>query len=189
MTLSRRTIGYALAIDHHRDVAYFLDGSPVLSPSAVVANDNGPRRLELIENPGQQLNTSRCRRVVGDVFCADIDTASFVKDAVQEKLARDAAAVAAGTFRIFGTDIRIKGGEAVLKLAATRLADSETLTFEMVLESGDFTRQAEGQWLFTRLCRALRISDIEDADLLVGQVASVKELPGGSIDFCAAKAA
>lgn len=187
MTAHRRVTGYALAIDYHRNGAYFLDGSPVLVPSAVIANDNSPRRLELVENPGRKLDTSRCRRVVGDIFCADIHTAAFVKEAIEEKLEKQAAAIAGNAFRIFGTDITIKDGETVLKLAATRIADSETLNFEMVLESADFTRQAEGQWLFSRLCHVLRITDIDDSDLLIGRVASVSEQPGGSIDFRAVR--
>lgn len=188
MTSSPRVRGYALSIDHYRDTAYFLDGSPVLAPSAVVANDNSPCRLEFIENVGLQLGTSWCRRVIGDVFCADHATASFVQAAIREKLEREAAELSLNSFRIFGTDINTVGGEVVLRLAATRLRDIEGMTFEIVLESANKGRQSEGHWVFSRLCKALDITEIEDADILVGRVASVKSLPGGSIDFRPVKA-
>ncbi|MGO7750468.1 hypothetical protein ACC708_09035 [Rhizobium ruizarguesonis] len=188
MTSSKRVRGYALSIDHHRDTVYFLDGSPVLSPELVVSNDNQPRRLQFVEEVGRQLGTSRCRRVTGDVFCADHGTASFVQAAVMEKLARDAKEMAESTFRIFGTDICSIGGEDVLKLAATRLRDSETVNIDLVLQSENRDRQTRGQWAFTRLCRAVGISEIEDADILVGRMASLKDLPDGSLDFRAARA-
>lgn len=189
MTFAKRIRGYALAIDQARDNAYFLDGSPVLSPEHVVANDNQPRRFQFIENPAARLDNTRCRRVVGDVFIADHGTATFVWEAIREKLARDVEEVAATYFRIFGTDVCDIEGEATLKLAATRLRDSQTLMFDFVLESRDSSRQTAGQALFSRLCQAIGITEIEDADELVGRSASVKEIPGGSVDFRPAKAA
>lgn len=189
MTSGKRIRGYALAIDHHRDTAYFLDGSPVLAPESVVANDNQPRRLQFIESPGVRLDTSRCRRVVGDVFCADHRTAAFVREAVTEKLARETEEAAANTFRVFGADICEVGGEIVLKLAATRERDSQTLTFDLVLQSGNPTRERQGQWAFSRLCKAVGVSEINDCEFLHGRQATLKELPDGSVDFRAPKAA
>ncbi|MBD9636102.1 hypothetical protein IB277_07315 [Ensifer sp. ENS07] len=189
MTPAKRIRGYALAIDHHRDSAYFLDGSPVLAPETVVANDNLSRRLQFIENPGARLDTSRCRRVIGDVFCADHHTAAFVREAVAEKLARETEEAAANTFRIFGADICEVGGETVLKLAATRARDSQTLTFDLVLQSGNPTRERQGQWEFTRLCKAVGLTEVNDCELLHGLRATFKELPDGSVDFRAPKAA
>ncbi|MDI7923384.1 hypothetical protein [Ferirhizobium litorale] len=189
MTSVKRIRGYALAVDRDRDTAYFLDGSPVLLPEGVIANDNELWRFQFVENPGHRLDTSRCRRVVGDVFCADYRTSLFVREAIQEKLEREAEEVAAGAFRIFGADISRVDGDDVLKLAATRIRDSQTLTFDIVLQSKNKGRQYDGQLAFSRLCKALRISEIDDCDLLVGRIASLKKLPTGSIDFRAAKAA
>lgn len=189
MTSTKRIRGYALAIDHVHDNAYFLDGSPVLSPEHVVANDNEPRKFQFIENPAARLDTSRCRRVIGDVFVADHGTATFVWQAIREKLARDAEEAAANAFRIFGADVCEIDGEATLKLAATRLCDSKTLNFDLVLQSPDGSRQTAGQYLFARLCKAAGIVKIEDCEELNGHRASVKELPGGSVDFRPAKAA
>ncbi len=189
MTSAKRIRGYALAIDHTRDNAYFLDGSPVLSPEHVVSNDNQPRKFQFIENPGARLDTTRCRRVIGDVFVADHGTATFVWQAIREKLARDAQEAAANSFRIFGADVCEIDGEATLKLAATRTRDSQTLTFDIVLESADPSRQTAGQYLFNRLCKAAGITKIDDCEELNGRRASFKELPGGSVDFRPAKAA
>ncbi|WP_428412249.1 hypothetical protein [Pararhizobium sp.] len=189
MTSKKRIRGYALAIDHARDNAYFLDGSPVLSPEHVVANENQPRKFQFIENPAARLDTSSCRRVIGDVFVADHGTATFIWQAIREKLARDAEEDAENSFRVFGSDVCEIDGETTLKLAATRLRDSQTLNFDFILESTDRSRQTEGRYLFARLCKAAGITDINDSEELNGHRASVKELPGGSVDFRPAKAA
>ena len=177
-----------MAIDHARNTAYFLDGSPVLSPEAVVANDNNPRKLQFIENPSARLDSTRCRRVVGDIFVADHGTATFVWEAIREKLGRDMEEADANSFRIFGADVVEIDGETTLKLAATKLRDSQTLTFDIVLESTDKSRQAAGRYVFSRLCKAAGITEINDSDELNGRRASVKKLPGGSVDFRPAKA-
>nr|WP_314095160.1 hypothetical protein [uncultured Shinella sp.] len=189
MTSTKRVRGYALAIDHTRDNAYFTDGSPVLSPEHVVAHDNQPRKFQFIENPGARLDTARCRRVIGDVFVADHSTATFVWQAIREKLARSAQEAAATSFRIFGADVCEIDDEVMLKLAATRTRDSQTLTFDIVLESADPSRQTAGQYLFSRLCKAAGITKIDDCEELHGRSASFKEFPGGAVDFRPAKAA
>tara|TARA_R110002020_G_scaffold53905_8_gene150469 strand:+ start:5555 stop:6139 length:585 start_codon:yes stop_codon:yes gene_type:complete len=77
--------GYGLMIynDGTRDVCGLLDGSPVLRPSRIENTENG-RRFRFAEG-------KREVRSLGDIFCPNMTTAGFVREAVNEKLERDAA--------------------------------------------------------------------------------------------------
>jgi hypothetical protein len=60
-----------------------MDHSPVLVPVRAELTPNG-RRLRFAEG-------SRELRQLGDIFVADIEMAGFVREAINEKLAREAA--------------------------------------------------------------------------------------------------
>jgi hypothetical protein len=60
-----------------------MDHSPVLVPVRAERTDAG-RRLRFAEG-------SRELRQSGDVFVADLDMADFVREAINEKFAREAA--------------------------------------------------------------------------------------------------
>ncbi|WP_455918834.1 hypothetical protein [Ensifer canadensis] len=146
---TRPVRGYALSIaplrPGWRPIAGYLDGSPVLTPETVIANDNGKRRFRFVEQVGGK-TTPRQTRMVGDVFCADHNTVEFVRAAINEKLIRDQdAEINRNTFRIFGSTVTQVGEETVLKLAAERLSDGETVTFDFTLESPKAERQEAGE--------------------------------------------
>ncbi|WP_040114234.1 hypothetical protein [Rhizobium gallicum] len=64
--------------DGEKNVCGFLDGSPVLVPTGVGKEDDR-RRFRFSEG-------ERELRSKGDIFCADMGTAGFVRQAINEKL-------------------------------------------------------------------------------------------------------
>lgn len=172
--------GYALSIaplrPGGRPIAGFVDASPVLVPETTVANDNGRRRFRFVEQIGAK-PSPRQLRSVGDVFCVDFRTADFIRDAINEKIAREGGAeFDFNRIRIFGATVTQIDGEDVCKIAAERMLGGETVTFEIVLQSPSQQRQDAGQRVFSTLCRAAGIDHIEDADQLLGAIVTYRLL-------------
>lgn len=178
--------GYAISIaplrPGWRPIAGFIDTSPVLIPEGTIANDNGRRRVRFVEQVGAKPST-RQSRSVGDVFCVDFGTADFVRDAINEKIAREGGAqFDVNRIRIFGATVARIDGEDVCKIAAERLCDGETVSFDIVLQSPKQDRQNDGQRCFSNLCWSANIDDIEDAEQLHGCTVTYR-LAGGVPEF------
>jgi hypothetical protein len=188
MTSIKRVRGYGIEINHQSNTAHFLDG-PTLAVGGIVANDNQPRRIEFIEHPGQDFDSGQCRRVAGDVFCPDGPTARFVRAAIAEKLAREAAELSRNTFRIFGSEVADNADGTVLHLATTRIEDGAASTISLALDGDDTFIVRQGQLSFSKLCEALHLSQVDNADELHGRTASFVGALTGVIDFRSAQAA
>jgi hypothetical protein len=184
MTKKSRIHGYAIAIEDCRGAvptfAHILDGSRVLYPESIVDGEQEPKRFEFVEYFGEGIAPTHCRHVCGDIFVPDGVTARFVRDAINEKLERHRdLAVDRNAFEIFATVIREINGEDVLTIATVALKGGASRTLEFVLTSRDRHRQNAGQYSFASLCNAVGITEIENAELLHGRVATFAGLRDG----------
>lgn len=82
---SKPVTGYGLVINEELDgrTCRYVDFSPVLTPVGASASASAAvRRMRFTEG-------RRDLRQAGDVFCVDPRTAEFVREAINEKIARD----------------------------------------------------------------------------------------------------
>ncbi|MBB4272771.1 hypothetical protein [Rhizobium mongolense] len=161
---SRPVHGYGLMIysDGEKNVCGFLDGSPVLVPTGVGKEDDR-RRFRFSEG-------ERELRTKGDIFCADMGTAGFVRQAINEKLERDRDA--ANAFRIVETHVSRRRRYEFLNVSTVRLQTGDIETLGFTLEAPSYEVQQEGRREFGQLLDAVGLTSIDDSNELHGLTAT-----------------
>jgi hypothetical protein len=157
--------GYGLTIyrDHNdHESCGFMDGSPVLVPTRTERTSEG-RRIRFAEG-------KRELQRAGDVFCADVETAGLVRDALNEKFSRERDA--ANAFRVVSATVSSRRCYCFLHVTVVSVATGSTETMSFTLEAPDYEVQRDGQAEFGRFIDALGLTEIEDSDLLVGRTAT-----------------
>ncbi|AXV15266.1 hypothetical protein CYG48_05840 [Neorhizobium sp. SOG26] len=152
--------GYGLAIysDGNADRCGFLDHSPVLVPS-FAERVAGRRRLRFHEGP-------RLTRRGGDIFCADGNTANFVRQAVEETLQRERDD--ANAFRVTGASVSQRRLYKFLRVSVTKIESGAEDSRTFTLEAPSLEVQQCGQREFAEFLTALDKREIDDPDELVG---------------------
>ncbi|MDF0659692.1 MULTISPECIES: hypothetical protein [unclassified Rhizobium] len=158
--------GYGLTVynDGDRDICGFLDGSPVLIPSRV-ENDGNLRRLRF--NEGKREIRSR-----GDIFCADAEIAALVREAVNEKLQRDADA--ANAFRVTHSGVTRRGKFVFVTVHVVSIQSGAPDIFKFTVEAPSYDVQYDGQAEFGKFISAFGLSEIGDTNELHGLTATVE---------------
>lgn len=167
---SKPVHGYGLYLydNGDSDVCGFLDGSPVLVPTNV-EKDGDRRRFRFAEG-------TRKLRNLGDVFCPDIEAAAFVREAINEKLARDRDA--ANAFRVTGASVSRRSRFLFLRVFVAGIESGEPDCFEFTLEAPSYEVQKDGQRVFGQFLEAIGLSGVEDSDELVGLTATFERRHG-----------
>ncbi|WP_421579951.1 hypothetical protein [Shinella sp. M31] len=158
--------GYGLTLyrdqDGH-DVCGFLDGSPVLVPTRTEKTPEG-RRIRFAEG-------KRELPQVGDIFCANSETAGLVRDALNEKFGRERDAVNA--FRVVSANLSRRQRYLFLYVGIANMQTGSVDTVSFTLEAPDERVQRDGQAKFGRFVDALGLTEIADSDMLLGRAATM----------------
>lgn len=161
--LSTRPVrGYGLTLYSDQtghDVCGFMDGSPVLTPTRIERTPEG-RRIRFAEGP-------RELRQAGDIFCANSATAGLVREAINEKFARERDS--ANAFRVVSATVSHRRCYCFLHVTVANVATGSIDTLSFTLESPDYDVQKDGQAEFGRFIDALGLTEIDDSDLLIGR--------------------
>ncbi len=140
----------------------FIDGSPVLTPTRIERTAEG-RRIRFAEGGGEL-------RRVGDIFCANSETAGLVRQALTEKFERDRAA--ANAFRVVSATVSNRRRFCFLHVTVANVATGGSETLSFTLEAPSYDVQKDGQAEFGRFIDALGLTEVDDSDLLVGRTAT-----------------
>jgi len=140
----------------------FLDGSPVLTPTRIERTPEG-RRIRFAEGKRELPRA-------GDIFCANSETAGLVREAINEKFARERDSVNA--FRVVSATVSNRRCYCFLHVTVVNIATGSVDTMSFTLEAPDYDVQKDGQAEFGRFIDALGLMEIEDSDLLVGRTAT-----------------
>ncbi|WLR98614.1 hypothetical protein [Shinella sumterensis] len=140
----------------------FMDGSPVLTPTRIERTPEG-RRIRFAEG-------KRELRQIGDIFCANSETAGLVREAINEKLERDRAA--ANAFKVVSAAVSSRLRYCFIHVTVASVATGATETLSFTLEAPGYDVQRDGQAEFGRFVDALGLTEIDDSDLLVGRTAT-----------------
>lgn len=140
----------------------FMDGSPVLTPTRIERTPEG-RRIRFAEG-------KRELRQIGDIFCANSETAGLVREAINEKFERDRAA--ANAFRVVSATVSSRRRYCFIHVTVASVATGGSETLSFTLEAPDYDVQKDGQAEFGRFIDALGLTEVEDSDLLIGRTAT-----------------
>jgi hypothetical protein len=172
ITEPRPVLGYGLTIwnDGEREQCGFLDGSPVLTPSAVEPGER--RRLRFNEGPRQI-------RAVGDIFCPDIEVACLAREAINEKLQRDRDEDNAFFVADASVSRRVRYLFVRVTIQNRKSGERERIAF--TVEAPRAELQEEGQQEFMHFIDALGVSVPEDVERLRGCTATFEWRNGSRI--------